>query len=126
MDVHLQVVGDVRLGICAHEGPQLAAPADIKMFLEAAWGADADWLALPVSRLGPDFLNLRTGLLGETTQTFVTYRTGLAIVGDIRAAMDASRALRDYVRETERGGSIRFAADLPHLVAMLGQPWASA
>jgi hypothetical protein len=119
MDVQLLVLGDVRLAVCPPEGAPLADVRDINRFLEAAWGVDADWLALPVSRLGPDFLDLPTGLLGETTQKFVTHRTGLALIGDIRAHLAASRALRDYARETERGGGVRFAPDLARLIAAL-------
>ncbi|MBA4000686.1 DUF4180 domain-containing protein [Brevundimonas sp.] len=119
MDVQLQILGDVRLAICPPEGPLLASAPDVNRFIEAAWGLEADWLALPVSRLGPDFLTLRTGLLGETTQKFVTHRTGLAVIGDINAPLAASGALRDYVRETERGGGVRFAPDLARLIAAL-------
>lgn len=120
MNVRLEIFGDHRLAICPPDGPLLAEKSHIKPFLEAAWGLDADWLVLPVSRLGPDFLNLRTGLLGEAAQTFVTYRTGLAIVGDITVALEASQALRDYVRETKTSSGVRFVSELQDFLSKLG------
>ena len=119
MTTRVETWGETRVAICAEDGPLLAAAGDVGDFLGEAWGLEADWLAVPVSRLGPVFLKLRTRLAGEVTQKFVTYRTGLAIVGDISAEVAASDALRDYVRECNRGRQVRFAPDLPGLRAVL-------
>ena len=119
MTTRVETWGGTRVAICADDGPLLATAGDIGGFLGEAWGLEADWLAVPVSRLDPDFLKLRTRLAGEVKQKFVTYRTGLAIVGDISAEVAASDALRDYVRGCNQGRQVRFALDLPALRAAL-------
>nr|WP_316629511.1 DUF4180 domain-containing protein [uncultured Brevundimonas sp.] len=74
-----------------------------------------------VSRLGADFLKLRTRLAGETTQKFVNYRIGLAVIGDISPAVADSDALRDYVRESNRGQQVWFLPNLSALKAALDE-----
>lgn len=111
MSAELEIVGSKRVAVCAGDGPLLAAEADINGFLSEAMSMEADWLLLPVSRLGPDFLRLRTRLAGEMAQKCATYRIGLAIVGDVSEAVAASDALRDYVRESNRGTHVWFVDD---------------
>jgi hypothetical protein len=48
-------------------------------------------------------------------QKFVNYRIRLAVIGDISAFTGASRALRDFIGETNRGRSAWFVADLDEL-----------
>lgn len=103
------------VAVCEPEGALLAGLADINDFLSLAFEANADWLAMPVTRLGEDFLRLRSRLAGETTQKFVNYRVGLAIIGDISAEAAESEALTDYVRECNRGRSVWFLPDLTAL-----------
>lgn len=105
--------------VCATEGPLVAGEADALDVIGGLWGLDADWVALPVSRLSADFLNLRTGLAGAVIQKFVTYQRRLAIVGDISVAVAASDALRDFVRESNAGRHVWFVADLAALEARL-------
>ena len=111
MGAELQIMGSKRIAVCAQAGPLLAAERDVNYFLSEAMSLDADWLLLPVTRLGPDFLHLRTRLAGEMTQKCATYRIGLTIVGDISAEVAASNALRDFVRESNRGRHVWFADD---------------
>ena len=77
--------------------------------------AGADWVAVPVERLDPAFFDLSTRLAGEIIQKFANYRVGLAIVGDIGDHLAASSALRDYVREANRGRHVWFVADADEL-----------
>lgn len=44
-------------------------------------------------------------------QKFANYRVGLAVVGDVSAHVEASEALRDFVRESNRGQQVWFVAD---------------
>jgi hypothetical protein len=73
-----------------------------------AFGVDADWVTIPVSRLGEDFFTLRTRVAGEIAQKFANYRINLAIIGDISTYVAASDALRDFVHETNRGRALWF------------------
>lgn len=47
-------------------------------------------------------------LAGEIVQKFVYYRLNLAVVGDVSAHVEASTALRDFVREANRGRHLWF------------------
>ena len=111
MSAELEVIGSRRVAVCAEDGPLLAAECDVNDFLSEAMSLDADWLVLPVRRLGPDFLHLRSRLAGEMTEKCVTYRIGLAIVGDISGEVASSDALRDFVLESNRGAHVWFADD---------------
>jgi Domain of unknown function (DUF4180) len=72
-------------------------------------------VALPAGRLDDRFYDLRTGLAGEVLQKFVNYRVRLVVLGDISAHTAASDALRDLVRESNRGDHIWFVTDLDEL-----------
>jgi hypothetical protein len=115
------VFAGMRVLLVASQGPKLENGRDANDLLSAAWSQKADFLAIPVSRLGPDFLNLSTRVAGEVLQKFVTYGMRCAIVGDLAANVMESRALRDSVREANRGRSVWFVADLDELrVKILG------
>ena len=117
--IRVETWNGLSVAVCAPEGPLLATPGDINDFLSLAFEANADWLALPVSRLGEGFFRLRTRLAGEAAQKFVTYRVGLAVIGDIVDHIAASDALGDYVRESNRGRAVWFAPDLAALKGRL-------
>ncbi len=63
-------------------------------------------LLLHRGQLADEFFNLRSGLLGEILQKFVTYGMKLAILGDF--SQHPSRSFRDFVRECNRGHQIYF------------------
>lgn len=104
---------------CAPDGPAVTGEADALDLIGSLWGREVDWLALPTARLGEDFLRLRTGLAGAVIQKFVTYGVRLAIVGDISAAVAASTALTDFVRESNAGDRVWFVPDMAALEACL-------
>lgn len=64
-------IGGARVLHCAKEGALLAREADINDFIGTAFSHQADVVAIPVERLGPDFLKLSTGLAGATFQKLV-------------------------------------------------------
>jgi hypothetical protein len=105
--------------ICAENGQPLAAERDINDFLGAAWAAEAAMVAIPVARLDPAFFQLATRLAGEVAQKFVNYRMRLAVVGDISAQCAQSKALRDFVYESNQGQALWFVDDLAALDARL-------
>jgi len=112
-------IGSIRILLFASTGPLLASPGDSNDFIGEAWSVSAELLAIPVERLGPDVLNLRTRVGGEVFQKFANYRLRCAIVGDITAAVDGSGALRDFVRETNEGSALWFVPDVDQLCARL-------
>ncbi|WP_186420779.1 DUF4180 domain-containing protein [Bosea sp. CS1GBMeth4] len=105
--------------ICAQDGPPLASERDANDVLGAAWAEGAEMAAIPVGRLDPAFFQLATRLAGEIAQKFVNYRIRLAIVGDISAQCARSKALRDFVHESNQGQALWFVDDLAALEARL-------
>ncbi len=119
MDGEEKRLGGRSVLLCADDGPRLASEADALDLIGSLWGRQVDWLALPRSRLGDDFLTLRTGLAGAVIQKFVTYQVRLAIIGDISADLSASSALADFVHESNAGDRVWFAPDLATFEARL-------
>jgi hypothetical protein len=99
--------------VCSAEGSPLRDDRDAVDLVALAHRAE--WVAVPVDRLTPEFFQLRTGVAGAIVQKFVQYRTGLAVVGDVAAHLAASDTFQDWVRETNRGRHIWFVADLAEL-----------
>ncbi|GAB2863627.1 hypothetical protein GCM10022221_74510 [Actinocorallia aurea] len=90
------------------QGPPLD---DVIGLLGDAFGARADWVAVPAGRLAPSFFDLATREAGEVLQKFAQYGVGVAIIGDIEERMTASRALRAFVTESNRGRQTWFLPD---------------
>lgn len=91
------------------EGPPLSSEQDALDLLAAAYEGEADLVAIPVARLAPEVWQLSNGRLGAFVQKFVNYSFRLAIVGDISMHTAKSKALTDFVRESNRRrGELRF------------------
>lgn len=111
--------------IIHHEGrsilelPAEGGPLGALDIIGETYGTGVDWVAIPASRLPDDFFVLRSGVLGEFTQKFVTYGLRLAVLGDVSRHVAASKAFRDYIVETKRGSHIWFAEDMTALLARL-------
>ena len=103
---------------CSPDGPVLDGDRAAADLVGAALGR-ADVVAVPVARVAPAFFTLRSGVAGAVVQKFVTYRLRLAVVGDISASVARSTALRDFVREANRGSQTWFVATEAELVARL-------
>jgi hypothetical protein len=99
-------------------GAPIAGGDDVLDVIGSAFG-EAETVAIPAERLDRRFFALRTGVAGEIMQKFVNYRLRLAIVGDISAHIESSTALRDLVRESNRGNHVWFVADLDELATKL-------
>lgn len=105
--------------ILGADGPLLRTEDDARDLIQETFGSDIRTVVVPVQRLDADFFVLRTGVAGAFVQKLVQYRLRLVIVGDISAHTAASDALRDWVREVNRGSDILFAADQAELEARL-------
>jgi hypothetical protein len=103
--------GDLRVQYVDSDGPAISSNEDTSDLIGNAWADDASIIAVPVARLDPSFFDLASGVLGDVTQKVVNYRLRLVVIGDISAAIAASRPFADYVRETNRGEHIWFLDD---------------
>jgi hypothetical protein len=108
-------IGGVAVWECDAEGPPVDGDRAAMDLIADAMGHGAELVALPVERLPDEFFSLRTGLAGTVAQKFVNYRMRLAVVGDIADHVDRSSALRDFVRETNRGTQLWFVASMAEL-----------
>jgi hypothetical protein len=97
-----------------------AYPSDAKVIscvqdgvnvIGSALSEGANLVILPIDRLDPAFFQLRTGLVGEILQKFVNYQIRVAILGDVAHLTAESTALRDFVRECNRGSNVWILAD---------------
>jgi len=100
-------------------GPLLRTEDDARDVIQETFGSDIQLAVIPVERFDPDFFMLRTGVAGVFVQKLVQYRLRLAVVGDLSTQTAASDALRDWVREVNRGRDILFVADLAALESRL-------
>jgi hypothetical protein len=100
----------VRVLTVPDRGPALRSSADALDLVAATYEQLADFIVVPVERLDPDFFTLSNGLAGEFLQKLANYRLRVAIVGDITERVEASNALRDFVRESNRRKQTWFLA----------------
>lgn len=102
------------------EGPPLLSEQDAVDLIGESYGSGADTIVIPVARLHPDFLRLRTRAAGLFLQKFANYGMRVAIVGDIGRWTAESSALRDFVRESNAHGRVLFVEDAAELERRLG------
>ncbi|GAA3393040.1 DUF4180 domain-containing protein [Cryptosporangium minutisporangium] len=117
--VPVREVHGLRVLVVDAAGPVLRDEHAVMDLIGDAFAGRADWVAVPVERLGPEFFRLRSGVAGAVAQKFANYRVGLAVVGDVAEYVAASDALRDFVRECDRGRQLWFVPDVAALEARL-------
>lgn len=108
-----------RLLVADGDGPPIGSARDATDLIGEAWHQEASAIVVPATRLSPNFFRLRTGVAGEIVQKMANYRAKFAVVGDISAEVAESDALRDFVRESNRGETILFVPDLAGLIEKL-------
>ena len=109
-----------RVFVCDDAGPCLAEYPALTDLIGELFSAEAKVVAIPLARLGPDFLRLSSGVAGEVLQKLVNYQRMAVVVGDVAEAAEKSAPLRDFIRESNRGRTVWFVADLAELEGRLG------
>lgn len=97
------------------DGPALATEQDALDLLGETYGKEIDVIIVPAHRFTPEFYDLSSRLAGHFFQKMQNYRVRLVILGDISVHIAASKALRDFVGETNRLGHHLFANDRAEL-----------
>ncbi|GGA52595.1 DUF4180 domain-containing protein [Pelagibacterium lentulum] len=118
---HVSIGGQV-IVVVDDNGLQLNDEQGALDLLGEIYGSEAEWVAIPVSRLAPDFFELRNRKAGGFFQKLTNYRMKALIVGDISEHLANSKALQDFVRECNRGGSFRFLNCLSELAGSATSP----
>ncbi|RYU96387.1 DUF4180 domain-containing protein [Emticicia agri] len=75
-------------------------------------------LILHEKNITPDFFDLKTKIAGDILQKFSNYNMPLAIVGDF--SKYTSKSLRDFIYESNKGGSVNFVGSMEEAKAKLG------
>ncbi|MCR6483435.1 DUF4180 domain-containing protein [Amycolatopsis sp. OK19-0408] len=101
------------------DGPELATEQDAVDLVGATYGLAAEVIVVPVERFADRFFDMHAKLIGHFFSKIVQYGFRLVLLGDVRAHIEASDAFRDVVRESNRGRSVWFVADLAELDARL-------
>jgi len=70
---------------------------------------DCNRIIIDETNFHPDFFRLETRLAGDILQKFSNYRVRLAIMGDFTRYK--SRALQDFIRESNKGSQVLFVSD---------------
>lgn len=113
-------MGPVRILHCPAQEGRIASEGDTDSLLSAAWEHRAQLVAIDADCLDDSFFQLSSGLAGRLVQRFVNYRVPLAILGPLGRHLDASRALTEYVRESNRGSAVWFLDRFADLESRLG------
>ncbi|MET7532639.1 DUF4180 domain-containing protein [Streptomyces goshikiensis] len=111
----LEKIHDVPVLMCASEGEPIRGEREVLDLIGNAGYQGAEWVVVPAERFDDAFFRLRTRVAGDIVQKFVQYRLGMAVIGDISRHTEASSALRDFVRECNRGRQTWFLADVEEL-----------
>ncbi|WP_204328090.1 DUF4180 domain-containing protein [Streptomyces aureoverticillatus] len=107
----LRKIHDVPVLLCPPEGEPIADERDVLDLIGNASYQGAEWVVVPAVRFDESFFRLRTRVAGDIVQKFANYRMGLVVLGDISPHTEESSALRDFVRECNRGRQTWFVTD---------------
>lgn len=99
----------------------LNSERDASDLIGQALGAGVGTVVVPVACLNDDFFALRTRIAGEIVQKFTNYGLRLVVVGDIAKRLEASTALRDFVREANERTQLWFLPDRAAFEARLSR-----
>jgi len=111
----LEKIHDVPVLMCAPEGEAIRGEREALDLIGNAGYQGAQWVVVPADRFDEAFFQLHTRVAGDIVQKFVQYGMGLTVVGDISRHTQASSALRDFVRECNRGRQTWFVTDMDEL-----------
>lgn len=78
----------------------------LNLLADANYHYGSSNLLLPKQTLCEAFFDLSTGIAGEILQKYTNYGARVAVVGDFSGY--SSRALRDFIRESNRGNQVFF------------------
>jgi hypothetical protein len=119
MSGEARTIAGATVYVCAADGPKLDGERAATDIIGDSYMSQPSVVAIPVERLAPDFLTLSSRIAGNVIQKFVNYGVTVAFVGDVSEAVAASSALRDYVRESNRGRHVWFVTDMVELEVRL-------
>jgi hypothetical protein len=97
----------------------ISNPDDILDLMAEARYNGSSTMIIQDRSLHPDFFDLKTRVAGEILQKFSNYRMRLAVVGDF--SIYKSKSLQDFIRESNRMGTIYFVGTIDEALSKLGR-----
>ncbi len=119
MSGHVETVADRNLWFVDEDGAPIGSESDATGLIGDAAGGGAEIMVIPAERLDADFWSLETRMAGLFVQKLLNYNWRVVVLGDIDFHLDRSKALRDWVREANRGRTPWFVRDRDQLAAKL-------
>lgn len=118
MDVKVVASGGAPVAV-VRSGGVLITDGQSALDFMAAVCHETGCLAIAVDKgaFSEEFFDLSTRIAGEALQKFSNYRVRLAVYGDFSGY--ASKALRDFIYESNRGKNIFFVSSEQEAVAKL-------
>lgn len=97
-----------RVAVVDEDGIVIADVQDaLDLMATARQTLDCDKLLIPKENICREFFDLKTGLAGEILQKYTNYGIKIAIAGDFSNIQ--SKALRDFIFESNNGRQVFFA-----------------
>lgn len=93
------------------------ASSALDVLMAAQYEAGTKNIAIDKRRIAEPFFILSTGVAGEILQKYVNYGGRIAIYGDF--SRYTSKPLKDFMRESNRGRDVFFAATGEEAIAAL-------
>lgn len=116
-EIKQSVVAGVAIVTC-DEPVIVDVQSALDLMATVRYETDCGAIVLPKAGLTEAFFDLKTTLAGQVLQKFVNYQMKLAIVGDFSGY--ASKALRDFIHESNSGRQIFFLPTEAEAVTKLG------
>ena len=110
MDIALREENGVRIAIVRSEELVITdVQSALDLIAAVAWETGSRHVVLDRSAITEAFFDLSTRLAGDVLQKFTNYGVRVAIVGDF--SNYSSKSLQDFIRESNKGQHVFFAAD---------------
>ncbi len=75
-------------------------------------------IILPKAAISDNFFDLSSQLAGEILQAYINYGIRLAIIGEFS---EGSKALKDFIRESNKGSNFYFVPNLDDAISHLSK-----
>lgn len=120
MTIQVVTQGHARAAVVESDAVALATVQDaLDCIADANHLHDCNCVIFPKEAVDASFFELRSGLAGEVLQKFTNYGMRAAFIGNFSEY--ESRALRDFIRESNRVGKVLFVPTVEEALARFAE-----
>ncbi len=122
MDVEIIIRNGIKIAEIHCDGPVMEdAPSAIDFCMTVKHGMGCDRIVVPKEAFEESFYVLSTGIAGEILQKFINYHIRIGIHGDFSRYTAASKPMRDFIYESNRGRDVFFTSTADEAIRRLGE-----